>query len=120
MIHIVCQKYARLDAFKWYEATKPLKTEADALNKEFAEEALTHPDDSKDENLNGDEIQEEYVIQHSKDEEDKREDVDDEILLGKIMNEVYTCELNLFSSTITFANIPSSRPPRLRHRSTLN
>jgi len=100
MIHIVRQKYAKLNAFKWYEATKPLETDADASNKEFAEEAPTHPDDSEDENLNGDEIQEEYVIQDSKDEEDQHEDVDDEILLEKIMNEVYTCELNLFSSTV--------------------
>lgn len=87
MIHIVRQKYAKLNAFKSYEVTKLLETDADASDKEFAEEAPTHPDDSKDENLNGDEIQEEYVIQDSEDEEDQPEDVDDEILLEKIMNE---------------------------------
>lgn len=100
LIHIVRQKYAKLDAFKWYEATKPLETDVDASNAEFNEEAPTHPDDSEDENFNEDEIDEEYVIQHSEDEEDEREDVDDEVLLEKIINEVYTCELDLFSSTI--------------------
>lgn len=94
LIHIVRQKYAKLDAFKWYEATKPLETDVDASNEEFTEEAPTHPDDSEDENPNGDEIEEEYVIQleHNEDEEDEC-DVDDEALLEKIMNEVYTCEL---------------------------
>ena len=76
---------------------KPPETD---VNKEFTEEAPTHPDDSEDKNPNGDEIEEEYVIQHNKDEEDDC-DVDNEVLLEKIMNEVYTGELNLFSSIIT-------------------
>lgn len=100
MIHIVHQKYAKLNTFKWYEATKPLETDANASNTEFAEEAPTHPDNSEDEDLNVDEFQEEYIIQDSEDEQDQHEDVDDELLLEKIMNEVYTCELNLFSSTV--------------------
>ncbi|EDR05337.1 uncharacterized protein LACBIDRAFT_329748 [Laccaria bicolor S238N-H82] len=74
----------------WYEATKPLETNADASNTEFAEEAPPHPDDSEDENLSTDEFQEEYIIQDSEDEQDQHEDVDDELLLEKIMNEVYT------------------------------
>ncbi|EDR13487.1 uncharacterized protein LACBIDRAFT_322458 [Laccaria bicolor S238N-H82] len=60
------------------------------MTNKFAEEAPTHPDDSEDENLNVDVFQEEYIIQDSKDEQDPHEDIDNELLLEKTMNEVYT------------------------------
>jgi hypothetical protein len=91
LIHIVRQKHHKIDAFRWYEATKPLETNIDVLNAEFTD----HPDDPKNENPDEYESEEEYLIQHNKDEEDKGEgceDADDNVLLEKIMNEVYTCE----------------------------
>ncbi|KIL56003.1 hypothetical protein M378DRAFT_1039922 [Amanita muscaria Koide BX008] len=74
LIHIVRQKYAKLDTFEWYEATKPLKTDVNASNGVgFTEEAPTYPGDYETKTL------------------DQCEDVDDEeVLLEQIMNEVYT------------------------------